>query len=118
MKVRTSTLSFAEWSLALLLISACDTNDDNDSSPTMTGIDISPTPCAVSQAAAIQLTATVTQPGGTKLDVTRFGEWSSANTNTVTVDASGKVIGVSVGVTSITITYRDTSNSQQCSVVP
>lgn len=61
-----------------------------------TGVTVSPSPATVAASATVQLSATVSPVGATQTV-----SWSSANPSIATVDSSGQVTGVSVGVATI-----------------
>ncbi len=77
-----------------------------------------PDPCAVGRTDSVHLSALATLPDGTKKDITTDSEWSTANSNTATVDSSGTVVGVNAGVTSITASYSGATGSVDCTVGP
>jgi hypothetical protein len=57
-------------------------------------------------------------PDGTKKDITSEGSWSTDNAKTATVDKSGVLVGVNVGVTKITVTFEGATGTEECTVTP
>jgi hypothetical protein len=45
-------------------------------------------------------------------------EWTSSNTNTLTVTNTGIVVGVSAGITNINVAYLGATASLGCTVTP
>ena len=90
------------------------------SSPTVSAIGVSPDPCAVGRTNSIQMKAQATMPDGSKKDITEASgvEWSSGNTNTLTVNQSGVVVGVNAGVTAVDVSYQGATGSIDCTVGP
>ncbi len=90
------------------------------SSPSVSAIALSPSPCGVSRTRSVQMGALATLTDGTKVDIGRTSEatWSSANTDTATASKSGVVVGVNVGVTTITVAYKGATGSLDCTVTP
>jgi Bacterial Ig-like domain (group 2) len=88
------------------------------SSPNVSAISLSPSPCVLSRTNFRQLTAHATMPDGTKQDVTSGASWSTDNMNTATVNKSGVVVGVNLGVTKITATYEGATGTEECTVAP
>lgn len=107
-----SSLSIAAVGLA---VAACGSTT---SSPAVSTIAVSPSPCAVGRSDSRQLTALATLPDGTKQDITKNEEtqWSTGNPQTATVNATGVVVGVNAGVTKITASYLGASGSVECTV--
>jgi hypothetical protein len=92
----------------------------SSSSPTISAIGISPDPCVVGRTDSIQMKAEATTPDGSKEDITAASgvQWSSGNTNTLTVNQSGVVVGVNAGVTSVKVAYSGATGSIDCTVGP
>ena len=90
------------------------------SSPSVSAIAISPSPCTVGRTDSRKLSALATMPDGTKKDITTdpAATWHSANTNTATVNSDGTVVGVNAGVTAITVGYQGASGTLDCTVGP
>ncbi len=88
------------------------------SSASISAIAVSPSPCAVGRTDSVQMTATATLPDGTKQTITSSADWSTANSQTATVNPSGIVVGVNAGSTAITATYEGASGSIDCTVSP
>ncbi len=59
-------------------------------------------------------------PDGSKRDITSAAgaQWSSGNTNVLTVNSSGVAVGVNPGVTSVKVEYQGASGSIDCTVGP
>jgi len=64
------------------------------------------------------MTAMATAPDGKKSDVSGAVAWTTGNSQTATVNASGIVVGVSAGVTAITATYKGATGKVDCTVTP
>jgi len=90
------------------------------SSSSVSAIAISPSPCAVGRTDSRKMSALATMPDGTKKDITTDPgtKWTSANTNTLTVNTDGTVVGVNPGVTAVTATFQGASGSLDCTVGP
>jgi minor extracellular serine protease Vpr len=84
----------------------------------VSAISLSPSPCVLSRTNSKQLTAHATMPDGTKRDVSGEASWKTDNPNTVTVDKSGVVVGVNVGVTKITVMFEGATGTEECTVTP
>ena len=69
----------------------------------VTGISVSPATASVDERKSITLTATITPADATNKNVI----WTSSNTGIATVDANGRVRGVSEGTVTITATAED-----------
>jgi hypothetical protein len=112
-----ATSSYMKLISALILCAACGASSTSSSS--ISAIALSPNPCGVAKTGSTKMTAEATFPDGTKEDLGSItGTWSSANTNTATVNPEGIVVGVNVGITSITLAYRGASGSVNCTVAP
>ena len=86
--------------------STVQTPDSISGAPEVTGIGVAPSSASVAEGSKIQLSATL-YPEGAVGTVT----WSSNDTSTATVSASGEVTGVAAGSATITATcngYTDT----------
>lgn len=81
---------------------------------------LSPSPCVVGQGDSVNLTATATMPDGGKQNVTTANgvDWSTGNSNTAAVNASGTVVGVNPVVTEITAGYHGATGTIDCTVGP
>ena len=68
----------------------------------------------------MQLTAVATMPDGTKHDVTKSSttNWDIDNPQTATVNKSGVVVGVNVGVTKVKASYQGATTTVSCTVTP
>lgn len=96
--------------------SACASSDT--SSPTISVIDLSPTPCVVTKTNSNQLTATATLPNGTKKDITSASGvvWTTGNSQTITVSQTGNIVGVNAGITEIAASYQGAKGTASCTV--
>jgi hypothetical protein len=113
----TRPLSILVLSALLASAAACSSGSSTSSS-TVSAIALSPDPCAVGRSDSIHMSALATLPDGTKKDVSSEADWTTANSNTATVDSSGVVVGVNAGVTSITAAYSGATGSLDCTVGP
>ena len=104
--------------LPLALIGSALGCGDSTSSQSVSAIAVSPSPCLVGRTSSVQMTATATMPDGTKQTITTSAAWSTANSQTATVNPSGIVVGVNAGSTSITAAYEGATGSVDCSVSP
>jgi hypothetical protein len=86
----------------------------------VSAIGISPSVCVVGRTDSKQLSAEATLPDGSKTDITSNTQttWSSANTDTATVNEGGVVVGVNPGVTKITASFEGATGSIDCTVGP
>ena len=59
-------------------------------------------------------------PDGSKSDITGASgvAWSSGNSNVLTVNDEGVVVGVNPGVTSVKVTYEGATGTVDCTVGP
>jgi hypothetical protein len=96
----------------------CTACGSSSSSPSVSAIGVSPSPCAVGRTDSQQMTASATLPDGSKQDVTGASAWSTDNANVATVNPSGVVVGVNPGVTKITATYQGATGSVDCTIGP
>lgn len=89
-------------------------------SPSVSEINLNPSPCIVRQGKSLQLTAMATMPDGTKHDVTSESatSWSTENVKTATVNKSGILVGVSLGVTKVRVSYKEAKTTLSCTVTP
>ena len=78
----------------------------------VTGVTLNKSTTTIEVGGTETLTPTVAPAGATNQNVT----WSSDNTDIATVDASGKVTGVSAGTATITVTTEDGSKTATCAV--
>lgn len=80
----------------------------------VTGVSLDKTEISVEEGATVQLAATVAPTNATDKAVA----WKSNDTNTATVDGSGKVTGVKAkeGAVDITVTTKDGSKTAACAV--
>jgi len=103
-----------------LVMTALACGGSATSSSTVSAIGITPDPCAVSRTNSIQMSAEATMPDGSKKDITTAAgvQWSSGNTNTLTVNDAGVVVGVNAGVTSVKVAYSGATGSVDCTVGP
>jgi trimeric autotransporter adhesin len=89
------------------------------SSGSVSAIALSPSPCGVARTSSVQMGAVATLSDGTKQDLGgRAVTWTTGNTSTATVSATGVVVGVNVGVTEITAAYQGATGSLNCTVGP
>ena len=109
-------MKLGAWSvLGFVSLVACGSSS---SSSTVSAIAVSPSPCAVGRTNSIQMSAEATLPNGTKEDVTGTSGWSTGDSNTATIDASGVLVGVNAGVTKVTAEFQGASGSIDCTVAP
>lgn len=78
----------------------------------VTGVDLNKTSDTIAIGGIITLTATVTPPDASNKSIA----WTSSDTSVATVDATGKVTGVAVGVAAITATTADGAFAATCAV--
>jgi trimeric autotransporter adhesin len=104
--------------VAIMDTALCGACASSTSSPNVSAIGVSPSPCAVGRTDSQQMSASATLPDGTKKDVTSVSSWSTGNANTATVNASGIVVGVNAGVTKVTASYEGATGSVDCAVGP
>lgn len=78
----------------------------------VTGVSLDKTSNTIDVGGEFTLVATVTPSDAPNKDVT----WSSSNTSVATVDDNGKVVGVSKGTVTITVTTVDGGKTATCSV--
>jgi hypothetical protein len=116
-RLLTATALVIAASLSFLL-PAC--GESSTSSATVSAISISPSPCAVTRTNSVQLTATATLNDGTKEDLSGnpAATWATGDMNTATVSANGVLVGVSTGVTKITVTFEGATGEEDCTVAP
>jgi hypothetical protein len=90
------------------------------SSTTVSAIALSPSPCGMTRTNSVQMSALATLTDGTKVDIGKSSSavWSAANTDTATASSSGVVVGVNVGVTTITVAYLGATGSLDCTITP
>ena len=79
----------------------------------VTGVSLSSNSLSLNADESSTLTATITPSNATNKNMS----WTSSNTNIATVDASGRVTGVSEGTCYITVTTQDGSYSASCQVM-
>jgi hypothetical protein len=103
--------------VVLTLLSGCGSSTPSSS---VSAIGVSPDPCAVGRTDSVQMSAEATMPDGSKGDITTASgvSWSSGNTNVLTVDDKGVVVGVNPGVTSVKVAYQGATGSVDCTVGP
>jgi uncharacterized protein YjdB len=106
--------------LLTLLVGACSSTGSSTSSSTVSAIGLSPDPCALGRTKTQQMTATATLMDGSKEGISspQGAVWSSANTNTATVDQNGVVVGVNAGSTGITIAFQGATGTLDCTIGP
>ena len=78
----------------------------------VTGVTVDPAEASVMTRNTVQLTATISPENATNKKVT----WRSSDTSVATVDANGKVKGVSEGTATITVTTADGGKTATCAV--
>lgn len=102
---------------AAIWMTACGSSTPSSS---VSAIGVDPDPCAVGRTNSIQMSAQATMPDGSRKDITSAtgAQWSSGNTNVLTVNASGVVVGVNPGVTPVKIAYEGATGSVDCTVGP
>lgn len=126
-KTSDDTMKFSSLAVGsyVLSLSATDENgktankkynftvyDNASSNVSVTGVNITQTSVTVSKGKTSSLTATVSPSNATNKAVT----WSSSNTSVATVSSSGVVTGVSAGTAVITVTTKDGSYKDTCTV--
>lgn len=104
--------------IAMLVAAAC--GNDSTSSPSVSAIEISPSPCGIGRGSSLQMSARATMPDGSKKDVgSALGAaWTTGNKDTATVNPTGILVGVSVGITAITAAYQGATGTIDCTVGP
>lgn len=102
---------------AALLVAACGSSTPSSS---VSAIGLSPDPCAVGRTDSVQMHAQATMPDGSKSDITAASgvAWSSGDTNVLTVNDEGVVVGVNAGVTSVKVSYQGATGTLDCTVSP
>lgn len=112
------TMPLFARSVLVLVLAAC--GNDSTSSTSVSAIELSPSPCAVGRGSSLQMSARATMPDGSKqfLGSNAGVSWSTANKDTATVNPSGILVGVSVGITAITASYQGATGSLDCTVGP
>jgi hypothetical protein len=111
-------MTFVARCVLVFVLAAC--GNDSTSSPTISAIEISPSPCAIGRGSSLQMSARATSADGTKqiLGSSAGVSWSTANKDTATVNPSGILVGVSVGITAITASYQGATGTLDCTVTP
>jgi len=111
---------FGLFAAAIATVSGAGCGGSNTSSKAVSSISISPSPCVVVRTQSAQLSAEATFPDGTTREITSSpgAVWTSENTQTLTVDATGIAVGVNSGSTNVTITYEGASSTTNCTVSP
>ena len=84
--------------------------------PVLTSVVISPASPSVAVGATLQLTATPLDQGGRTMTGLSAAQWSSANTATATVSASGVVTGVAAGTVGITARFTQGATTREATV--
>jgi hypothetical protein len=118
MTLSTGPSSAAFYFVAFFLpLAACGSSTPSSS---VSAIAVSPDPCAVGRTDSVQMRAEATMPDGSKSDITSAAgaTWSSGNTNVLTVNGSGVVVGVNPGVTSVNVAYHGATGTIDCTVGP
>lgn len=100
------------------LATAWGCSSENTSSATVSALNIRPTPCVVQRTESKKLSVEATMRDGTKRDVTNEANWTTDNTNTLTVSGDGTVVGVSAGVTEVKAEYQGATTAEECTVTP
>src|ERR1700679_980672 len=103
---------------ALGLLAFAAACGSSSSSPIVSAISLSPSPCAVGRTDSVQMTAIATMPDGSKEPITTAAIWTTANAQTATVNPQGIVVGVNGGSTSITAAFEGATGSIDCTVSP
>lgn len=78
----------------------------------VTGVSLSPTSTSVMEGSSTTLTATVSPANASNKNIA----WTSSNSAVASVDATGTVVGLTIGSTTITATTADGSFSAQCAL--
>lgn len=104
--------------LALVTTSGFACASSDTSSPTISVIDLSPSPCVVTKTNSTQLSAVATLPNGTKKDITSANGivWTTGNSQTITVSQTGNIVGVNAGITEIAASYQGAKGTMSCTV--
>jgi hypothetical protein len=89
-------------------------------STTVSAIGISPSACVVGRTDSTQLAAEATLRDGSREDITSNPRtrWLTANASIATADRTGTVVGVNVGVTTVTVAFDGATRSVSCAVGP
>ncbi len=92
----------------------------SNSSPPVSAIGISPSGCALGRTDSKQLAAEAILPDGTREDITSDPRthWSTGSENVATASETGTVVGVNVGVTTVTVTFGGATRTVTCAVGP
>src|SRR4029078_2131749 len=77
--------------------------------PTLTSITITGLSGSLTAGSSVQLTARATTSDGTSRDVTADSAWQSSNVAAATVNATGRVTGISTGTSLIQAMYQGRS---------
>ncbi len=88
------------------LLSACGGGSSSTPSASATALALSPQTVQFEKDTNYKFTATLTATGGTPEDVSDKVTWTSSDETVATVDSSGLVSGLSIGTTTITVTYQ------------
>jgi uncharacterized protein YjdB len=83
---------------------------------TLTSITVTPSSPSIAKGTTVQLTATGTFTDGSMQNLTHSVSWTSADTNTATVDPNGLVTGTGVASAAITATQGTVSGSTTVTV--
>jgi hypothetical protein len=99
--------------VALLSSAACGGTD-----PPSASVAILPSPCTIARDGSLQLVADVKMPVGFVMNVTNDPgtQWSSDDTSTVTVSATGAIMGVGVGSANVSASYDGATGTIVCTV--
>jgi hypothetical protein len=85
--------------------------------PTLTTLTVNPQTPSVQVGSSVQMTATGTYDDGSVKTLTGNVFWTSSNTAIATVNAGGKVVGVSAGTSSISASSANVSGSTSVTVL-
>ena len=96
---------------AILLLTGCDKDKDNDPIA-VNSVVITPATLELNLGQTAQLTAKITPANAPNKTVT----WGSSNTTVATVSASGEVTAIAAGSTTITVTTQDGHKAATCAV--
>lgn len=112
----STLVNLSRSALVVFMVGAC--SDAATSSPSVSVISLSPSPCGITRTDSVQMSAMATYPDGTKEEVRDKSGivWSTGNVNTATVSQTGIVVGVSAGITSISAFYEGATGSVDCAV--
>jgi uncharacterized protein YjdB len=110
--------------LGTALLAACGSGDQGRDrilglpAATLVSVAVTPATSTIAIGATQQLVATAAYTDGSARDVTTKAAWTSASNAIATVNASGVVIGVSAGTTTMTAAFEGKSATASITVLP